>query len=53
MREHLLHRTQCLAIQLSHLGIGPDLAALTLADLWGVYLWLSRISLECGHGPAA
>lgn len=44
MREHLLERAQALAARLPHLGIGPDLAALPLADLWGVCLFLTRLT---------
>jgi hypothetical protein len=42
MREHLLQRVRSLALRCSHLGIGHDLAALSLADLWGVYRFLQR-----------
>ena len=44
MHEALLQRTQALAAQLAHLGIGPDLAALPLADLWGVYRFMLRLA---------
>lgn len=44
MHDALLIRTQELAARLSWLGIGPDLAALSLADLWGVYRYLSRVA---------
>jgi hypothetical protein len=46
MHEHLLQRVQGLATRLSHLGIGHDLAALTLVDLWGVYRFLARMANE-------
>ena len=44
MREELLERAQALAARLAYLGIGPDLAALSLADLWGVYRFLYRVA---------
>lgn len=44
MREHLLERVQTLVARLSSLGIGPDLAALSLADLWGIYRFLQRMA---------
>jgi len=44
MHELLLERVQTLAVRLSHLGLGPDLAALTLAELWGVYRFLQRLA---------
>ncbi|HRD95853.1 MAG TPA: hypothetical protein PLA97_05560 [Rubrivivax sp.] len=46
MREALLQRAQALAARLPGLGIGPDLAALPLADLWGVYRFLLRLAQE-------
>lgn len=39
-----LERLQSLAARFSELGVGPDLAGLSLADLWGVYQLLSRIA---------
>jgi hypothetical protein len=44
MREYLLERAESLAMRFSHLGIGQDLAALSLADLWGVYRLLQRLA---------
>jgi hypothetical protein len=44
MREQLLERAQSLAMRLSHLGVSQDLAALSLADLWGVLRFLQRAS---------
>lgn len=44
MHEHLLERAQSLAMRLSHLGLCQDLAALSLADLWGVYRFLQRVA---------
>lgn len=41
-----LERLQCLAARLPELGIGADLAALSAADLWGLYRFLSRIADE-------
>lgn len=44
MREALLERAQGLAARLPWLGVGPDLAALPLADLWAVYRFLQRMA---------
>ena len=37
-----LERLQWLAARLPEFGIGPDLAALSAADLYGLYRFLSR-----------
>ena len=37
-----LERLQWLALRFPEFGIGPDLAALSAADLWGLYRFLSR-----------
>lgn len=37
-----LERLYALAYRLEHLGATADLAALGLADLYGLYLWLVR-----------
>lgn len=39
-----LERLQCLAARFPGLGIGPELAALSLAEAWGLYLFLSRLA---------
>ena len=39
-----LERLQCLAARFPELGMGADLAALTAADLWGLYRFLSRVA---------
>lgn len=44
MREHLLERAQSLAMRLPGLGVGQDIAALSLADLWGVLRFLQRVA---------
>lgn len=44
MRETLLERTQALAARLPWLGLGPDLGAMPLADLWGLYRFLLRVA---------
>jgi|GEM_PF-1304186 len=53
MREQLLWRAQALAHRLPGLGVGPDLASLPLADLWGVYRLLLRVAAEAGYGSTA
>ncbi len=42
--EHWLERLQMLCARFSHLGISPDLAALSMIELWGLYLFLSRLA---------
>jgi hypothetical protein len=44
MHEALLERVETLAARCAWLGVGPDLATLTLADLWGVYRFLMRMA---------
>ena len=44
MREALLLQAQQLAARLPWLGIGPDIAALSVAELWGVCRLLQRMS---------
>ena len=39
-----LERLQCLSVRFSHLGIGADLAALSIVEAWGLYLFLSRLA---------
>lgn len=38
-----LERLQILCNRFSHLGIGADLAALSIVEAWGLYLFLSRL----------
>ena len=35
---------QSLAVRFSGYGIGPDLAGLTLAQAWGLFLFLHRLA---------
>ncbi len=44
-----LEDLQALAARFGAHGIGPDLAALTLAEAWGLYRFLSRVA---GGGDA-
>jgi hypothetical protein len=53
MRKALLERAQALAGRMSWLGIGPDLAALPLADLWGLCRFLERLAAEAQRGTAS
>lgn len=39
-----MERLQCLSARFSHLGIGADLAALSIIEAWGLYLFLSRLA---------
>lgn len=43
MNDDWLMRLQTLSERFSHLGIGADLAALSLIELWGLYCHLSRL----------
>jgi len=44
--EAWLERLQMLCNRLSHLGMGVDLASLSIVELWGVYCFLSRLAGE-------
>jgi len=46
MRERLLEHAQALAARLPWLGVGPDLAMLSMIDLWGAYRFLQRMANE-------
>ncbi|MBB5203936.1 hypothetical protein HNQ51_001229 [Inhella inkyongensis] len=46
-----LEQLQSLAARFPEAGIGPDLAGLALADLWGVYRPLVRLAEGAQHGP--
>jgi len=35
---------QTLLMRFSHLGIGGDMAGLSLIELWGLYRFLSRLA---------
>jgi hypothetical protein len=39
-----MERLQSLSVRFSHLGIGADLAALSIVEAWGLYLFLSRLA---------
>ena len=39
-----LERMHMLIVRFSHLGIGADIAALSLIDAWALYLHLSRLA---------
>ena len=38
-----LERLKMLIARFSHLGVGADIAALSLIDAWALYLHLSRL----------
>ena len=42
--ETRVERLQTLLNRFSHLGIGADLAALSVIELWGLYCYLSRLA---------
>lgn len=39
-----LERLQCLSVRFSHLGIGADIAALSIIEAWGLYRFLLRLN---------
>jgi hypothetical protein len=39
-----MERLQCLSVRFSHLGIGADLAALSVVEAWGLYRYLLRLN---------
>jgi hypothetical protein len=40
----LRERVYSIFARLSWLGVGPDIAALSIVELWGLYLFLLRVS---------
>ena len=42
--EAWLERLQTLTVRFAHLGIGADIAALSIVEAWGLYLYLSRLA---------
>ncbi len=43
MTNDWLLRLECLIARFSHLGVGADIGSLSLIELWGLYLHLSRM----------
>lgn len=41
--ESWLERLEMLLMRFSHLGIGTDVASLSLIELWALYCYLSRL----------
>ncbi len=41
--ESWLERLEMLLVRFSHLGIGADVASLSLIELWALYCYLSRL----------
>ena len=41
--ESWLERLEMLLMRFSHLGIGADVASLSLIELWALYCYLSRL----------
>jgi hypothetical protein len=39
-----LEKLQMLSLRFPRLGVGADLAALSLIELWGLYCYLSRLA---------
>jgi hypothetical protein len=44
MSSDWLERLQTLSVRFSGMGVGADLAALSLIELWGLYRYLSRLA---------
>ena len=44
MHKLFLERVQMLAARFPKLGVGPDLASMSLIDLWAVCRYLQRLS---------
>ena len=42
--EAWLERLQTLLGRFSHLGVGADIASLSIIELWGLYLFLRRLA---------
>ncbi len=42
--EHWLESLQMLCARFSYIGMGPDIAALSLIELWGLYRFLLRLA---------
>jgi hypothetical protein len=53
MHKALLENAQALSGRMPWLGIGPDLAALPMADLWGICRFLERLATEAQRGTAS
>jgi hypothetical protein len=45
-----LEDLQMLVARFAGHGIGPDLAALTLAEAWGLYVFLNKLAQGALHG---
>jgi len=43
-QEVWLDELQTLCERFSHLGIGADLASMSLVELWGLYCYLTRLA---------
>ena len=43
-RDTWLEHLEMLLVRFSHLGIGADVASLSLVELWAVYLYLLRLA---------
>jgi hypothetical protein len=46
-----LQDLQGMAARLAHLGVTADLGCLTVAELWGLYLFLQRHLEQLARGP--
>ena len=43
MNNNWLERLEMLIVRFSHLGLGEDVASLSLIELWALYVHLSRL----------
>ncbi len=44
MSDDWQRQLEMLLIRFSHLGIGADVASLSMIELWALYLYLSRLA---------
>jgi hypothetical protein len=44
MRDQLVEAVAVPVVRFSHLGIRPDLAGMSIGDLWGLWRYLKSIS---------
>ena len=42
--NHWLERLHTLVARFSYMGLGADIAALSLIELWGLYCYLNRLA---------
>ena len=43
-KPNFINDLNCLLVRFSHLGIGADIATMSLIELWGIYSYLNRLA---------